>query len=226
APPMRPMWVEFPGDEQTFDLDMQYMVGNSHLVAPVGDSGATVLSVYFPAGIWYDVVDNSAVQGPGTASVNVPPEKIPVFQREGSIVPRKERVRRSSALMRDDPYTLIVALDKDGNAAGDLYIDDEHTTGYKNNEYLYIQLKFSKNELSSSVVEPQSPTYSTKSWLERVVVLGLATPPTKVTLTLKGGKVVSLEGSYSAARDGVASRLIIRKPDINIAQTYTIALHY
>ena len=37
--------------------------------------------------------------------------QIPVFQKGGTIVPKKLRVRRSSSLMADDPYTLIVALD-------------------------------------------------------------------------------------------------------------------
>ena len=57
--------------------------------------------------------------------------QIPVFQKGGKIVPSKNRVRRSSPLMRDDPYTLTVALDTDGKAEGTLYIDDEHTYDYK-----------------------------------------------------------------------------------------------
>lgn len=36
--------------------------------------------------------------------------QIPVFQRGGSIIPRKLRVRRSSTCMEHDPYTLFVAL--------------------------------------------------------------------------------------------------------------------
>lgn len=36
--------------------------------------------------------------------------QIPVFQRGGSIIPRKLRVRRSSSCMEHDPYTLYVAL--------------------------------------------------------------------------------------------------------------------
>lgn len=38
--------------------------------------------------------------------------QIPVYQRGGYIVPRKERIRRSSSLTRNDPFTLIVCLDK------------------------------------------------------------------------------------------------------------------
>ena len=34
-----------------------------------------------------------------------------MFQRGGTIVPKKMRVRRASSLMRNDPYTLVVALD-------------------------------------------------------------------------------------------------------------------
>ena len=38
--------------------------------------------------------------------------QIPVYQRGGTIIPKKERIRRSSSLTHNDPYTLIVALDK------------------------------------------------------------------------------------------------------------------
>lgn len=38
--------------------------------------------------------------------------QIPVFQRGGSIIPRKERVRRCSSVMINDPYTLVIALNK------------------------------------------------------------------------------------------------------------------
>ena len=39
--------------------------------------------------------------------------QIPVFLRGGSIIPKKMRVRRSSSLMANDPYTLVVALDNE-----------------------------------------------------------------------------------------------------------------
>lgn len=36
-----------------------------------------------------------------------------MYQRGGTIVPRKERIRRSSALMANDPFTFVVAVDAD-----------------------------------------------------------------------------------------------------------------
>ena len=47
-----------------------------------------------------------------------------MFQRGGTIIPTLQRVRRSTKIMMNDPYTLIVALDENGAAKGYLYMDD------------------------------------------------------------------------------------------------------
>jgi alpha-glucosidase (family GH31 glycosyl hydrolase) len=64
APLMRPVWMEFPGDQQTHRLDRQAMLGSDLLVTPVLEEGARSVTGYFPAGArWYslwnkaDVVD-------------------------------------------------------------------------------------------------------------------------------------------------------------------------
>lgn len=51
-----------------------------------------------------------------------------VYQRGGSIIPRKLRIRRSSTQMASDPISLAIALDaKAERAEGDLYLDDGRT---------------------------------------------------------------------------------------------------
>lgn len=62
--------------------------------------------------VWYDIDTYQSYAGSQNTYVNAPLDKIPVFQRGGSIVPRKMRVRRSSSLMASDPFTLIICLDK------------------------------------------------------------------------------------------------------------------
>lgn len=93
--------------------------------------GQTTTRVYFPAQTtWYDFADpaHAIVQAPprgGYIDVSTPINTIPAFQRSGSIIPLKMRLRRCSKLMENDPLTLQVALDKDGNAEGSIYLDDE-----------------------------------------------------------------------------------------------------
>lgn len=85
-----------------------------------------------------------------------------MFQRGGTIIPLKERVRRTSALMASDPITLYVATNyfvrlisfvnadlkwaffQTDHANGTLYIDDGATFAYTNGEYLYRGFEFKK----------------------------------------------------------------------------------
>jgi alpha 1,3-glucosidase len=127
-PVLRPMWMEFPTDKFTFDDDRHMMVGGALLVRPVTEPDVPRVSVYLPGeGVvgdcfftcqrsicvfqyWYEWDTQRGRPGPGAVQVDTPMDKIPVYQRGGTIVPTRERVRRSSALMALDPYTLRVAL--------------------------------------------------------------------------------------------------------------------
>lgn len=51
--------------------------------------------------------------------------------------------------MHDDPYTLIVAVDKNKKAKGTLYIDDEKSFEYRKGQYVYLEFEFVDNVLSS-----------------------------------------------------------------------------
>ena len=99
----------------------------------VAVEGQVVTQVYFPAGTrWFEFVQDrhavvDAPAGGGYVSIDTPLDTIPAFQRAGSIVPLKMRLRRCSALMQDDPMTLQVALDQNGAASGAVYVDDEQS---------------------------------------------------------------------------------------------------
>ncbi|MCL4150417.1 UNVERIFIED_CONTAM: hypothetical protein GTU68_014904, partial [Idotea baltica] len=216
APPARPLWVEFPSDEATFATDDEYLLGPALLVRPIVEEGAVTASVYFPHGIWFDVKDLAVHSGPSSATVSAPKEKIPVYQRGGTIIPRKERPRRASALMRDDPFTLSIALDEDGKAEGTLYVDDEHTMDYR-------KFTYEAGILTSRILDPNGK-FRTKSWLERVIILGLKNGPSKITMN-SGSETKTLESSFEKSPTSAATKLVIRKPGLNIAETFTITLH-
>ncbi len=62
VPSMRAMMLEFPADIACYDLDRQYMLGESLLVAPVfTDSGD--VNYYLPEGAWTGLLDNRTVEG-------------------------------------------------------------------------------------------------------------------------------------------------------------------
>ncbi|XP_052767402.1 neutral alpha-glucosidase AB-like isoform X1 [Mya arenaria] len=220
APPMRPLWVEYPTDKDTFNMDDEYLIGTSLLVKPITEPGQTGTQVYFPGKdqVWYDIASYKSYQGGQSTYIEAPLSKIPVFQKGGSIVPRKMRIRRSSALMTHDPFTLVVCLDKTGSATGSLYVDDYHSFNYRKGEYLLRSFLFQHNEFHSQSGD-QFGSFSTKEWVEKIVIVGLSTRPTKATLNVKGVES-SLQLSYSSDN----SQVIIRKPGVNIATDFSIRL--
>lgn len=48
GPVMRPLWVEFPNDLQTFGVEDEYMIGGALLVHPVTEPHVSSVNVILP----------------------------------------------------------------------------------------------------------------------------------------------------------------------------------
>ncbi|XP_068182024.1 neutral alpha-glucosidase AB isoform X1 [Antennarius striatus] len=219
-PVMRPLWVEYPQDPVTFGLDDEFLIGRDLLVHPVTEEGSRGVTAYLPGKdeVWFDVHTFQKHNGAQNLYIPVTMSSIPVFQRGGSIISRKLRVRRSSTCMEHDPYTLYVALSPQRTAEGELYIDDGHTFNYEKKEFIHRRLSFSNNILSSINLSPESQ-FSTLSWIERIVILG-ASKPKQVTLKTAGAEDTQLEYDFDASM----SVLTLRKPGMNAGIDWTVTL--
>uniref|UniRef100_A0A673JH39 Neutral alpha-glucosidase AB n=1 Tax=Sinocyclocheilus rhinocerous TaxID=307959 RepID=A0A673JH39_9TELE len=219
-PVVRPLWVEYPNDVATFSIEDEYLIGKDLLVHPVTDEGATAVTAYLPGKgeVWYDVHTFQKHDGEQSLYIPVTMSSIPVFQRGGSIICRKDRVRRSSSCMENDPYTLYAALNSQGSAEGELYIDDFHTFNFeKAKQFVHRHLSFSANTLSSRNLAPDSQ-FSTASWIEKIVIIG-GSQPSSATLKNAGQKS-ALEFEF----DSTLAVLTLRKPGVNAAADWTVIL--
>lgn len=176
-PIMRPLWMEFPADEITFGMDDSFMLGEALLVKPVVTAHTNNLNVYLPVNedksqVWYPFKGEHTARGGGffknlwkrvqggsatqglkqTGGTTVTSEAsidqgVPVFIRGGTIVPTRERARRSTASMMNDPYTLHIALDSQGAAAGELYMDDGDSDAHASGDYSLFRMQLSSGKL-------------------------------------------------------------------------------
>jgi len=86
-PPMRPLFVDHPDDPRCWEVEDEFMFGDSILVAPVTEAGTTEREVYLPAGRrWVDVRTREVFDGGSSLSADAPITSIPVFVVEGSAV--------------------------------------------------------------------------------------------------------------------------------------------
>ncbi|MFD2888473.1 TIM-barrel domain-containing protein [Chitinophaga cymbidii] len=97
-PIMRAMAVAFPADKDLHANADQYMFGRDMLVAPVMRED-TVRTIVFPAGKWTDMWTGKVM--PARAELAVSLQSIPVFLREGAVVP----VKLNSALRFGETMT-------------------------------------------------------------------------------------------------------------------------
>jgi len=188
-PLMRPLWSEYPNDKKTYDIEDEYLLGSSLLVKPISQPGQTSTSVYFPNDSkgWYDIVSLNFYGNVGNiVNVEAPLSKIPVYQRAGSIIPRKERARRSSTQMENDPYTLIIALDSEQQAYGELYYDDGISFDYKESKNNHRYFRFKNNQILSGSIDGKNNFMESSVLIERIVILGLTKPISTATIAQQG----------------------------------------
>ena len=138
SPVLRPLFWEFPKETSLYDIDSQYMIGKYLLCKPICESSISKMDVVLPVSTsWYDYFSGKLMirrrdiqfsglhffnffskilysESKNENSVEIPVSlsTIPLFQRGGSIIPLKTRRRRSSAAMKNDPFTLKIALDE------------------------------------------------------------------------------------------------------------------
>ena len=232
-PVMRMMWMQYPGVEHLFAVEDQYLIGSDLLVKPITAAGVTECDVAFPtADVWYDAETLVRValeaQQSSVELVRVPAtiDKIPVYQRGGSVIPRKLRLRRSTMMMKSDPYTLFVALDAAKRSHGTLYMDDEETFGYnKRNEHadatFTADLSQEEGRLTNSVDVGSGwmefvDKLASDRMIERIVIMGVEAHPTSIKIQGEHG----LDFTYAPHSHSV----IIRKPELSAMADWTISI--
>ena len=88
------------------------------------------------------IVENSTGQ---VEEIDLTLDKMLLYIRGGTVFARKDVARRSSSAMKYDPFTIVIAMNPDGEARGYLYIDDGDSYDYQS------ELAFARIELSAKL---------------------------------------------------------------------------
>ena len=238
APIIQPHYYAHPSDEAGFALEDQFYVGSTGLLAkPVTTEGAESISIYLPPNtLYYDYFTYTIHPGSGsTINISTPLDKIPLLMQAGHIIPRKDRPRRSSSLMRYDPYTLLISLTPEGTANGDLYIDDGESYDYQEGAFIHRNLTFALNTLSSSNFEDGIHSNKGKKRreyvkqmervrVEKIIVVGApgSWQGRKEVRVVKDGEGSGVELVFERGGVGTANVAVIRDPGVGIGRDWRV----
>lgn len=100
-PVMRGMALAFPDEKRTWGFELQYMLGDHLLVAPVLQPGGWA-TVCLPEGSWYDFFTGERLVGDQVLEIQSPLHRIPVFVREGAALAEGPAVRHTGELNEEN----------------------------------------------------------------------------------------------------------------------------
>jgi alpha-D-xyloside xylohydrolase len=141
---MRPLVMDYSFDKRVQNIGDQYLFGPSLMVCPVYRYNDRQRNVYFPNnGGWYDFYSGEYITGGQSLTVDAPYERIPLFVREGAIIPVGPEIQYTDE-KQADPILLYVYQGKNGNFT--LYEDEGVNYNYENGAYSNIPFSYDDGE--------------------------------------------------------------------------------
>jgi alpha-glucosidase (family GH31 glycosyl hydrolase) len=197
-PIMRALWLHFPDDPKAVARGDEYLWGKSVLVAPVVAKDATTRDVYLPRGGWYDFWTGERLEGGRELSRPVDLETMPLYVREGSILPLGP-VKQYTDEKVEGPLSISIYPGADASFL--LYEDDGRSFNYRKGEWMGIQMTW--NDARRTLRLELAPGSRILPPGARAITVQLAATTKSVTFV---GKPVETSFSSDAGTDATRFR--------------------
>lgn len=144
-PIMRPLLLHYEKDANAYEINDEFLCGDSILVAPIVEQGKKNRMVYLPEGDdWIDYWTKEYFSGGKFIIKNAPLDTCPIYVKAGSIIPNYP-VQNYIGEKSIDELTFDIYLSKnDQNISYTHYQDDGESFNYKNGIYNLYKLESSK----------------------------------------------------------------------------------
>ncbi|MGC4232409.1 MAG: glycoside hydrolase family 31 protein [Niabella sp.] len=146
---MRGLVFDFTYDAEVTNIGDQYMFGPSLLINPVYAYKAVQRKLYLPAGQgWYHLHTGKYYTGGQYITVDAPYEQMPVFVKEGAVIPASPALQYTGEKPAD-PVTLFVYGGKD--AVFTLYEDEGLNYNYEKGNCAHITFRYDQADKTLTI---------------------------------------------------------------------------
>lgn len=125
----------------------------------------------------------------------------------------------------------IVALNSTYEAEGELYIDDGKSYEFQQGAFIHRRFRFSKGKLTSINLAPMTEgpkKFKTPCLVERIVILGVRAKDLitgkHAVVDAEERRIQTVIGSPSLIQGTYSNALILRLPNVHIADNWSIKL--
>lgn len=230
-------------DGQTCSIKIEYYEATGQAVCRLlfenASDPAVQRQLWIPPGTWTNVWTGDAVTGPQSYTVSAPLTQMPMFAREGSIIPLAPDMEYTGEKAWN-PITLDIYPSTNGTAQAGLYEDDGTSNDYQSGKYRKTALEASANDAAKTVsvsINPAQGSYpealSDRSWTLRLrTPAGWPKTPRKVTVDGTGTSFQAIPSDHNAMPFAVtgglpdADVIEIQIPSAPVTQARTIIVYY
>jgi len=189
---MRALVMDFPNDKNVLGIGTQYMFGPSILVAPVTQHKEKTWKVYPPAGTnWYDLHSGKIHEGGLTFYEDTPLNKMPLYVKEGSIIPAGPEIQYTDEKPAD-PLTIYVYTG--ANASFELYEDQGLNNDYQKGKYSIIPFTYDERTNTLKIGDRKGSFDGMLDKRTLEIVWISKDKPVGLSLKAKADQVISYEG--------------------------------
>lgn len=164
---------DFSKDERVLDVKDEFMFGKAMLVCPVTEKGATKRNVYLPEGTkWYDYWTNKIVEGGQSIEAEAPVSRLPLFVRQGSIIPVGPDVQYADQ-KTDKP--IVITVYPGADAEFTLYEDEGDNYNYEKGKFSLIPMKWNEKKQTLTIGKRQGEfdgMQKQRSFIVKVIGVG------------------------------------------------------
>ena len=165
VPICMPLYYAHPGQSKAYRAKNQYLFGPSLLVCPItapwDESGISCRDIWLPEGNWTDFFTGEVLPG-GHHTVSRGRESIPVFAKQGAIIP----LQQVEGNFCGNPEHLVLHIFNNGDGAYTLYEDDGESTDYQLGKCALTKFRLENNVFTVCPAEgdvsylPRQRTYT------------------------------------------------------------------
>ncbi|MBN1575603.1 MAG: glycoside hydrolase family 31 protein [Chitinispirillaceae bacterium] len=148
-PMARPMFLDDRNNATAWKKELQYRWGNEMLIVPNCSDGNNTVSVWLPKGNWYYFWDDKKYAGDKTESISAATGVVPVFVKEGAIIPMAPFAKSTFFI---PPDTLFVHVYTGADGSFQLYEDDGVTEKFRTKKAFRItDIRFNQSDLGTVI---------------------------------------------------------------------------
>jgi hypothetical protein len=173
-PIVRPLYLDFPKNPETYEHREEYEFGPDVLVAPIvgrgiGKAWLGAATMWFPKGVWWNMLTGERVSQPGNHTVLASASEIPVFVRGGVPIPM-QNVKMRMAAAPANPLLVRVYPGPDGHFT--VYEDDGTSPKYLHGAYALTPLRYENRGADGVhvIIGPTKGSYAKQPAGRRIIV--------------------------------------------------------